>query len=67
MGSGVMNRTRRYVVAAWRAIASDLSRAGDVGGAADIYEFVDGFSPVKTEQEFLAAQHGLQITALTNS
>jgi hypothetical protein len=55
VGSAMVKRTRSYVVAAWRVVASNLNKVGDETAAADIYNFVDSMAPPRTEQELLAA------------
>jgi len=48
-----MNRTRRYVVASWRAVEAKLSDGGEHELARDIRDFVDGMPPVQTDKTIL--------------
>lgn len=53
-GYAVMNRTRHYVAAGWRAVAARLREGGDDELAHDIGKFVDQMPPVQTENALLA-------------
>ena len=54
VGYAVMNRTRHYVAAGWRALASTLTGRGENELAEEISNFVDRMPPVQTEKTMLA-------------
>jgi type IV secretory pathway VirD2 relaxase len=56
VGHMVMNRTRRYVVAGWEALAARLRSHGDDGLAEEVKKFVAGMAPVQTDQMMLARE-----------
>jgi type IV secretory pathway VirD2 relaxase len=55
-GYAVMNRTRQYVIAGWRALVAGLTAGGEEELARDVAQFVDRMPSVQTENAMLAAQ-----------